>query len=183
MCGQTTDFLSAQKPLDQFKMDHYKSIAMNKTAFYTFNLPAALGMTLANVNEPAAVEKEIHSILQEIGCYYQIQDDFLDCFGDENFKKVGNDIEERKCTWLAVKFMEMANDNQKNLYEKIYGSSNSEDVAAVKNLYRDVGIIEAYKTFGMDSYQMIKEKIELLPSNIPKELFHELVDNIHARNS
>lgn len=181
MCGQTTDFLTSQKPVEDFNMELYKQIVANKTAYYTYNLPASLGMKFANFNEPA-VEKEIQSILQEIGSYFQIQDDFLDCYGaPEVIGKVGNDIQEGKCTWLAVKFMELASDAQKREFAEIYGKGE-ENTSRVKELYDELGLVAAYKTFEDDSYQMIKERINYLPQGVPKALFHGFIDNIHGRS-
>lgn len=159
------------------------SISTNKTAEYSYNLPVTLGMVLANA-VPNDVEREIRSILLDIGNLYQIQDDYLDCFGDSSkFKKIANDIEERKCTWMAVKFMEMADDDQKKLFAEIYGRKNAEDVNRVKELYKQVGIIEEFARFEEDTYRMIQGKINILPENIPQQLFHDLVNEIYARKS
>ena len=180
MCGQTTDFLSSRRSVEQFDMEHYKAIVANKTAYYTYNLPVALGMTLANFNEPQ-LEVDILAILQEIGCFFQIQDDFLDCFGDPKvIGKVGNDINEGKCTWLAVKFMETASDAQKREFVEIYGKGG-EWVPRVKELYQEVGLVDMYRTFESDSYHMIKEKIKWLPQEVPRDLFHGFIDNIYER--
>jgi farnesyl diphosphate synthase len=46
------------------------------------------------------------------------QDDFLDCFGDAKVTgKIGTDIEDGKCTWLAVVALQRASPDQRALME------------------------------------------------------------------
>lgn len=48
----------------------------------------------------------------------QIQDDFLDAFGDpEVIGKIGTDIEDNKCSWLVVQALGKASEEQKKLLE------------------------------------------------------------------
>lgn len=82
--GQSLDNMAMKgnKPnLDMFTMNTYNSIVKYKTAYYSFHLPIALAMYLANYYDPEQ-HRQAKTILLEMGQFFQIQDDFLDCFGD-----------------------------------------------------------------------------------------------------
>lgn len=53
---------------------------------------------------------------------YQVQDDFIDCFGDSDISgKIGTDIQDNKASWLAVICMQKCSPSQRAIMEECYG--------------------------------------------------------------
>ena len=84
-----------------------------------------------------------------LGTAFQIQDDYLDAFGDpETFgKQVGGDILENKKTFLVVKLQELGSIEQRQALDHWFGAnahaSSEEKVAEVKQLFTESGATEA----------------------------------------
>lgn len=175
MCGQSADYLTSGMSVQKFNQNVYRTIVDSKASHYTFAMPTILGMTLAHVKDPQ-IFQQVKAILMELGSWYQIQDDYWDCFGDFGTSgKVGNDINEGKCTWLAVKFMETASEEQMRLFLQIYGNNKPEDVEKVKKLYRDVELPKVFKACEEEFYGELWKKIADLPTNVSQRFFHDLL--------
>lgn len=181
--GQSMDLLSARLDVTQYTMDVYKSIVFHKTSYYTFYLPVALAMHMTGYTDPEMF-RQAKTILLEIGQFYQAQDDFLDCFGDPAvIGKVGTDIEEGKCSWLAVVAMQRATEEQKDIMRQCYGSKDPENVARVKKLYEQLGLPTTYATYEEESYNMIKTHIQQISRGLPHELFFKIMEKIYRREA
>ena len=57
-----------------------------------------------------------------LGEYFQIQDDYLDCFGTpEQIGKIGTDIKDNKCSWVINQALLIATPEQRQLLDNNYG--------------------------------------------------------------
>ncbi|CAM9995312.1 unnamed protein product [Phaeothamnion confervicola] len=130
--GQLLDLTSQphDKPpdLNRFTLERYRMIVRYKTAFYTFYLPCAIGLIYAGVADKKNF-KLARDICCAIGEYFQIQDDFLDCYGDpELIGKVGTDIQDNKCSWLVVQALDCASPDQRKVLVDNYGQHDLKKV-------------------------------------------------------
>ena len=89
----------------------------------------------------------LRSFGRKLGIAFQLQDDYLDTFGDpEKFgKKPGGDIVRNKKTFLVLRAAELANAAQKTALDQWMGSihpNESEKVAAVMDIFTALDIQE-----------------------------------------
>ncbi|XP_062529778.1 farnesyl diphosphate synthase 2 isoform X1 [Bombyx mori] len=181
--GQHLDHVTGNRKTDysSFTLDRYYTIIKYKAAYYTYNLPVSLGLLLAeNVDEK--IYKSAQDICLEIGTMFQIQDDFIDCFGDEiKTGKVGTDIQERKCTWLAVQALQRCTEAQRTVFKACYGSSEPAHVERIKRLYEDLHLPQIYKHQEKAMYDNIIRQIENIPIEAARVLFKKLLDITYNR--
>uniref|UniRef100_A0ABD2XAK8 Farnesyl pyrophosphate synthase n=1 Tax=Trichogramma kaykai TaxID=54128 RepID=A0ABD2XAK8_9HYME len=185
--GQTLDLLSTNfgnKPnLNLFTMDRYNSICKYKTAYYSFVMPVQLAMYFAGVKDPE-VHRQAKTILLEMGHFFQVQDDYLDCFGDPQVTgKNGTDIQEGKCSWLAVVALQRATPAQRKVFEECYGYEDPEKVAKVKQLYNDLGLQLTYSVYEEESYNLMNTHIQQISRGLPHDLFFKFLEKIYRRDS
>ena len=58
------------------------------------------------------------SILIPMGEYFQVQDDYLDCFGGaEKIGKIGTDILDNKCSWCINTALKKADARQRKILD------------------------------------------------------------------
>lgn len=182
--GQNLDLVTA--PTDHvdfslYTMKRYKAIVKYKTAFYSFYLPVACAMYMVGIKD-----QEFHDaaklILLKMGEFFQIQDDFLDCYGDPVVTgKIGTDIEDNKCSWLIVQALLLANKEQKAILQENYGQHEADRVARVKEVYKALKLQELYANYEESSYKDVLNLIDTVNVALPKEMFYEYARKIYKR--
>ncbi|XP_029360453.1 farnesyl pyrophosphate synthase isoform X2 [Echeneis naucrates] len=183
--GQALDLMTAppgQIDLSRFTMERYKAIVKYKTAFYSFYLPVAAAMYMAGINSEEEHNNAKH-ILLEMGEFFQIQDDYLDCYGDPAVTgKIGTDIQDNKCSWLVVKALEIMTPEQRAELETCYGHHDETSVEKVKTLYNTLQMPALYDKYQDESYQRLQKLIACHAQNLPHIVFLNFAEKIYKRN-
>ena len=123
--------------LQEVSIEAYMQMISYKTSVL---IGAALQMGAIIAETSEKNQQYIYDFGVEIGLAFQLQDDYLDAFGDENFgKKIGGDIIENKKTILYLKALELANENQRKQLLQWYNTTEESDekINKVKQLFKD----------------------------------------------
>ncbi len=111
-------------------------------------------------------QKLIYEFGRNLGIAFQLQDDYLDAFGNpETFgKQVGGDILENKKTFLYLMAIEMASDEDRKTLLTLYGEKNKdpeEKVKTVKTIFIASGakdlILQEVKKYTDLAFASLKE--------------------------
>lgn len=103
-----------------------------------------IGAIIANVED---IEAElIYDFGLNLGVAFQLQDDYLDTFGDEALfgKQIGGDIAENKKTFLYLKAIEVCGISDKEKLMDLYASetNNQDKVKQVTQIFKNNNIAE-----------------------------------------
>lgn len=184
--GQLLDLITApedQIDLSKFSIDKHTYIVTYKTAFYSFYLPVALAMFVAGKASQKNLE-QTQRILVPLGAYFQVQDDYLDCYGDPNLiGKIGTDIQDNKCSWLVNVAIERASAEQRKVLDENYGRKSSESESKVKKVFDELKLSDYYHDYeektASDLRSLIAETDE--SDGLKKEVFSAFFNKIYKR--
>ena len=87
--------------------------------------------------------KNLYQFGEFIGIGFQLQDDYLDVFGDRKFgKKIGGDILLNKKTYLLIKLLKSTNEKEKIIINNWINNSNNptKKIEAITSLMKDKNI-------------------------------------------
>ena len=168
--------------MQRFTLERYSLIVKYKTAYYTFYLPIAIGMITSGITDEKAF-KVCEEVCCAMGEYFQVQDDFLDCYGDAaTIGKIGTDIQDNKCSWLIVQALKRASAKQKDVLAVNYGRDEPKKIAKVKAVYEEIGMQKIFDQYENDSYSLIQEKLGKVESFMPRDIFELLLKKIYKRS-
>jgi len=116
-------------------------------------LAASLEMGAILGGATAGNRKHIYDFGKNLGIAFQIQDDYLDAFGDpEKFgKDVGGDIRQNKKTFLLLHALEVASPEQKERLQQLMKDNPANKVEAVLEIFKACNV-DAWANSLKDKY-------------------------------
>jgi geranylgeranyl diphosphate synthase type II len=128
--------------MKSIKMEDYMKMIALKTGVL-IACSAKLGALIAGA--PESICDGLYKFGLQLGLAFQIQDDYLDSFGDEKVfgKKIGGDILNNKKTWLLINCYNVANGKQKKELSKLLlmpESAGKKKIAKVQKFIEELGV-------------------------------------------
>ena len=163
---------------EYLKMIQYKTAVLVAAAM-------KMGAIIAETSEDNA--NLIYDFGLNLGLAFQLQDDYLDAFGNpETFgKQVGGDIIENKKTYLYLKALEFAsNDQAKKLVDlfSIHPQDSSDKIEAVKEIFVASGAAQETKNAIQDfTFKAFDTLQNISIDNDKKEMLRTFGENLMGR--
>ena len=126
---------------EYLKMIEYKTAVL---------VGAAMKMGAIVAGASVKDQNDIYEFGKNLGMAFQLQDDYLDAFGDPKTfgKQVGGDIIENKKTYLYLKALEFLNENDKMKLQQLFSSNPKEvsiKIESAKQFFKKSGSAQATK--------------------------------------
>lgn len=185
---QLCDLMTApdgKTDLRNFSMEKYATIVQYKTAYYSFYLPVALALYWLQLASPENLD-QAHDILIPMGEYFQVQDDYLDLFGDPDITgKIGTDIRDNKCLWLIIQALLRATPEQRRILDESYGRKDNQCEMKVQKIFSEMDLQSVYRDFETNRIQKLERLINAVDETdgLRKDIFTAFLAKISRRSS
>jgi geranylgeranyl diphosphate synthase, type II len=163
---------------EYLKMIEYKTAVLVAAAM-------KMGAIIAKTSEENA--NFIYEFGLNLGLAFQLQDDYLDAFGDPKTfgKQVGGDIIENKKTYLYLKALEFSAPEKASELEKLFSlhlNDSTEKIETVKVIFNESGASkatqEAIEMFTFKAFETL-EKMDI--ESPKKEMLKDFGENLMGR--
>ena len=128
--------------------------------------------------------RHLYEFGKNLGIAFQIQDDYLDAFGDpEKFgKEVGGDIRQNKKTFLLLHALEVANADQKKALQQLMQENPADKVQQVLSIFKDCNV-DAWANSLKEKYLQtaLKHLDDIAVMAVRKKPLEELADFLIQR--
>jgi len=147
---------------DDVTIEEYLKMIEYKTAVLV-GAALKMGAILSDVSQN--VQNKIYEFGRLLGIAFQIQDDYLDTFGEQAVfgKQIGGDIIENKKTYLYLKALELADQSSAEQLKHLYTISPenpSSKIETAKQIFEDSGAGKATTAKIKEYTEMAFERLE-----------------------
>lgn len=143
-CGELVDSLAGVPGQEPLSFEQIMAVYTNKTALYSVYLPLQIGAVLAGCEE--SLLKDLKILAVPLGIAYQMRDDYLGLFGNEQQtgKPITGDAREGKQTIYYALARERLNAKEQKQFSERYGNPklDEEGVAWIRALFQEKGVVE-----------------------------------------
>jgi len=171
---------------DDVTLDEYLKMIEYKTAVLV-GAALKMGAIVAQTSKENA--DLIYDFGRNLGIAFQLQDDYLDAFGDPEVfgKQVGGDIIENKKTVLYLKALEFANEATREQLMQLYSIQPvdpTDKIESIKRLFESTGAVaatrEAIESYTAKAFQCLEQ---LQISSEAKAILHAFGLQLMGRNA
>ncbi len=134
--GQQLD-MDFEKRNDVSVEEYINMIALKTSVLLACSLK--MGALLSSADKTDA--DQLYAFGKNLGLAFQLQDDYLDAFGDANKvgKQVGGDIKANKKTFLLIKAIELTKDNPERIGQLLKSDADTK-VEEMLDVYKEAGV-------------------------------------------
>lgn len=163
-------------------VDNYLDMIGAKTA-NLIRTSVLMGAYTGNANDNMI--EILDDLAYSMGIAFQIQDDYLDLQGEQDFGKVkGQDIVEGKKTYMIIRTNQVA-DKNRELIDRFYDENGlpQELVKEMVDTIDSLGILKEAKEMYEKYYERAYDALDALPQNEYTDMMRWLLDKMKNRNS
>ena len=170
---------------DDVTLDAYLEMIRLKTAVLLGSV-LKIGAIVAGANDKN--QKAIYDFGINLGLAFQLQDDILDCYSDVNvFGKItGGDISDNKKTYLYLKALELASEDDRNHLLNLFKmpkGRNEEKIQAVLNIYDKYNVKNIVEKLMTEYYEKSLQDLNSIEaSEENKEILRDYAAYLYTRN-
>lgn len=160
-------------------------VARYKTASYSFVAPLLTGATLAGINQTQT--EALNTYAQSLGIAYQLIDDLLGVFGDEEKtgKSTSSDIIEGKQTYMVEQALGKMTNEEKKIFESSFGNPDAsvDEIEAIKQLLESTGARSATHNTAKQYAEMACDAITNMNlDSTYRNLFEQFINRLTERS-
>ena len=178
--GQQID-IDFEKQQDVSLNDYLKMIELKTSVLLAASLQ--MGAILGGAGE--GNQHHLYEFGRNLGIAFQIQDDYLDAFGDpEKFgKAAGGDIKQNKKTFLLIHALETAGEHQKKELFDLLDNDADNKVQRMLKIFKDCNVDEWARELKQQYFNKALHHLdEVAVLNVRKQPLKELADFLIQRD-